>query len=89
MNECNCCGNPINCSLTRRPAQPAINLADKSVQRRLATQWGYSADRIAALEQANRMALDEFERMNHEDSIFAGEFEAYVATLRQALGEDG
>jgi hypothetical protein len=34
-----------------------------------------------------KLALDTFERMNHEDSIFAGEFDKEIIAINEALAQ--
>jgi len=38
-------------------------------------------------DKALKLALDTFERMNHEDSIFAGEFDKEIIAIKEALVE--
>ena len=42
---------------------------------------------MTTLREAAQQALNKFDSMNHEDSIFAGEFEEIIAALRTALAE--
>jgi acyl-CoA hydrolase len=38
-------------------------------------------------DEALKLALETFEGLNHEDSIFAGEFEKEITAIKQALAE--
>ena len=42
---------------------------------------------IAMTKEALKLALDTFERMNHEDSIFAGEFDKEIIAIKAALAQ--
>ena len=42
---------------------------------------------MTTLREAAQRALNKFDSMNHEDSIFAGEFEEIITALRAALAE--
>ena len=38
-------------------------------------------------DEALKLALDTFERMNHKDSIFAGEFDKEIIAIKAALAQ--
>jgi hypothetical protein len=38
-------------------------------------------------DEALKLALERFESMNHEDSMFSGEFDEEVAAIKQALAQ--
>jgi len=38
-------------------------------------------------KEALKLALDTFERMNHEDSIFAGEFDKEIIAIKESLAQ--
>jgi hypothetical protein len=38
-------------------------------------------------KEALKLALDTFERMNHEDSIFVGEFDKEIIAIKEALAQ--
>jgi hypothetical protein len=38
-------------------------------------------------DEALKLALERFESMNHEDSMFAGEFDEEVAAIKEALAQ--
>jgi hypothetical protein len=38
-------------------------------------------------DEALKQALERFESMNHEDSMFAGEFDEEIAAIKEALAQ--